>query len=939
MARKIEDQLIQELRSIVGKEGIVSERDELLVYECDGLMQHKHPPRAVVFPSSTKETAEVIRALVRAGVPFAPRGAGTGLSGGALAHNQAVIIEMARMRRLLKLDPQNRFAVVETGMINAHLSREAVKYGLHYVPDPSSQTTCTIGGNIAENAGGIHCLKYGMTVDHVIGLRAVLSTGEIVELGGIGAEGSLYDLLGLFIGSEGTFGIATEATLRLTPLPTGVRTMLADFTDVNNASRTVSAIIAAGLIPAALEMMDGPTIRALEASVYAAGLPTDTEAALLIELDGLEAGLEREAQQAEAICRKYGARNVQRAANEYERKRLWAARKSSFGAMGRISPDLMIQDAVIPRSKLPEVLAETYRIASKYSLIVTNVFHAGDGNLHPVLCFDSRYSDQIKRVKEAGRELMETCVRAGGSITGEHGVGLDKSEYLPLIFSDDDMEAMLRIRAAFDPTNLCNPGKIFPTSRSCGEPRPVRWKEEIVDQDVSSRVFIPKIDTVNETASAKDTSKPTPTASIYNRLSKLISADKIIDRGIEDSLIVNPDSIEEACEILQLAEKENWTIVPAGSQTWINAGNQLSNIDLIISTSKLSNIIEHVPADLITIVQPGITLKTLNTELNRAGQWIPLDPPDDGRATMGGIVATNIPGAQSFGYGSARNYLIGMRVALADGRVIKMGGRVVKNVAGYDLGKLFCGSYGTLGLIVELNFKLRPLPFQQSTVLIRGNNINNLISFAHTILASKLLPVATELISPAMAIQLSLSEGNKYPVLIIRFAGVEEVVSYQINQIEKLLREQTSDLDLQYISDDQTIWESLASVPVKNGEYLSWRASTYPTEVTSLIKELVNTNDSASTLWHAGIGTGLIRVIERNSNAVGTVSKLQTLRKLANSLKGRLVIENGSKEIKEAIDSWGIDRTLLPLIERIKRQLDPKNRFSPGRMGNYSKED
>src|SRR6266478_6163593 len=464
------DSLIQELREIVGEENVLSEPDELLVYECDGLPQHKHPPRAVVFPNSTEETSEILEVLSDEGVSFAPRGAGTGLSGGALAINRGVVIELARMRRILRVDPENRIAVVQTGLVNAHLSRAVAPYGLYYVPDPSSQPSCTIGGNIAENAGGIHCLKYGTTTDHVIGARVVLSDGAIVHLVG-GAVG--YDLLGTFVGSEGTFGIATEATVKLSPIPPAVRTLLADFLDVGDASRAVSAIIAAGVLLAVLEMMDNAIIRAVEASVFTAGLPLDAQAVLLVELDGVEAGIDDDADKAAAILREHGARSVHSATDEKERKRLWAARKGAFGAVGRLSPDIMIQDAVVPRSRLPEVLAETYRISAQYHLQLANVFHAGDGNLHPLICFDLRRGDDLENVRQAGRAIMEACVRAGGSITGEHGVGLDKSGYLPLIFSEADMDAMLCVRAAFDPSGLCNPGKIIPLPRGCGEARAV----------------------------------------------------------------------------------------------------------------------------------------------------------------------------------------------------------------------------------------------------------------------------------------------------------------------------------------------------------------------------------------------------------------------------------------------------------------------------------
>ncbi|HXI25198.1 MAG TPA: FAD-linked oxidase C-terminal domain-containing protein, partial [Pyrinomonadaceae bacterium] len=464
------DNFIDGLRDLVGDENVLAEADELLVYECDGLPQHKHPPRAVVFPNSTEETSAVLAFLKNEGVSFAPRGAGTGLSGGALAVNRGVVIELARLRKVLDIDPENRTARVQTGMVNAQLSRAVAPYGLYYAPDPSSQPSCTIGGNIAENAGGIHCLKYGTTTDHVLAARVVLSDGSVVDLDRAKPG---YDLLGTFIGSEGTFGIATEATVRLLPIPPAVRTVLADFTDVNEASRAVSAIIAAGMLPAALEMMDNEIIRAVEASIFTAGLPIDAQAVLLVELDGIEAGLDEEAEQVEAILSQHGARSVRLASDEKERKKLWAARKGAFGAVGRLSPDIMIQDAVVPRSKLPEVLAETYRISAEYKIKLANVFHAGDGNLHPLICFDLRLGDDLERVRQAGREIMETCVRAGGSISGEHGVGLDKSSYLPLIFSEADMEAMLRVRAAFDPSGLCNPGKIIPLPRGCGEARAV----------------------------------------------------------------------------------------------------------------------------------------------------------------------------------------------------------------------------------------------------------------------------------------------------------------------------------------------------------------------------------------------------------------------------------------------------------------------------------
>ncbi|MEW6730989.1 MAG: FAD-linked oxidase C-terminal domain-containing protein [Acidobacteriota bacterium] len=457
--------LINALRQIVGRENLLSEPAELLVYECDALTTHRSAPSAVVIVSSTEQVAGVVGVLNEYNVAFVARGAGTGLSGGALAYQGGVIIEMSRMNRILKISCEDRIAVVETGIININLTRAVEPLGYYYAPDPSSQTACTIGGNIAENAGGPHCLKYGATVNHILGLKVVLPDGEIVELGGAGTDAIGYDLVGLFVGSEGTFGIATEATVRLQRLPEAVKTMLVDFTSTAAASRAVSAIIAAGFLPAALEMMDSVTINAVEASVFAAGLPTDAAAVVIIELDGLLAGLEVEAERIRAICLAEGARTVTIAHDAAARMKIWAGRKGAFGAMGRISSDLMVQDAVIPRSKLPTVLSEVYRIAQHYRLRISNVFHAGDGNLHPNISYDGRNPDEVARVKAACQEIMKLCVEVGGSITGEHGVGADKIDYMGLIFSEDDLAVMTDVRACFNPRGLANPKKLIPALR------------------------------------------------------------------------------------------------------------------------------------------------------------------------------------------------------------------------------------------------------------------------------------------------------------------------------------------------------------------------------------------------------------------------------------------------------------------------------------------
>jgi glycolate oxidase subunit GlcD len=457
----------ESLAAIVGGSHVLERPGQLLAYASDGLPGYRLHPSLAVFPGTRDETVAVVRLLAREGVPFVPRGAGTGLSGGALADG-VVLLGLNRLKRILSIDPENRVAVVEPGVVNVHLTRAAAPHGLHYAPDPSSQTACTIGGNVAENAGGPHCLKYGVTVNHVLALTVVLADGSIVSLGSVDGESEGYDLLGAFVGSEGCFGVVLDASVRLTRNPEAVRTMLADFVTVDGAARATSAIIATGIVPAALEMMDSGTIRAVEASIYAAGYPVDAAAVLLIEIDGPAAGLEEDVARIVALCRAEGAREVRIARDEAERARLWQGRKKAFGAMGRVSSHLVVQDAVIPRTKLPQVLEEIAMIAREERIMVCNVFHAGDGNLHPNIPYNANDPDETARVESAMRRVMRACVAAGGSVTGEHGIGLDKLAYMPLIFSEDTMAAMCRVREVFDPERRANPGKVIPV-RSCRE--------------------------------------------------------------------------------------------------------------------------------------------------------------------------------------------------------------------------------------------------------------------------------------------------------------------------------------------------------------------------------------------------------------------------------------------------------------------------------------
>ena len=477
-----------ELEGMLGRGAVLSDPDELLVYESDGLTLFRALADFVVFPQSAEHVSAVVKLAHREGLPFVARGAGTGLSGGCLPAEGGIVLSLMRMNRVLEVDYDNQLAVVEPGLVNLHLSWKVGPKGYYYAPDPSSQQACTIGGNIANNSGGPHTLKYGVTTNHVLGLEVVMPDGEIVWLGGKTRERQGYDLIGVFVGSEGTFGIATKIVVRILKKPQAVKTVLAVFDEVDQASAAVSEIIARGLVPAAVEMIDQLTIGAVE-DAFGCGYPRDAAAALLVELDGLAIGIETQAERIVAACRDSGAREVRTAKDEAERQLLWKGRKSAFGAYGRVSPAYMVMDGVIPRTRLPYVLRRVNEIVDAHGLRVGNVFHAGDGNLHPNILYDPRKPGEEARVVAAGAEIMKVCAEVGGSISGEHGIGLEKADFMPFIFSAADLALMQRLKHAFNPQGLCNPGKVFPTRKSCGEAGAVAYRPHAIEEQGLAQRF------------------------------------------------------------------------------------------------------------------------------------------------------------------------------------------------------------------------------------------------------------------------------------------------------------------------------------------------------------------------------------------------------------------------------------------------------------------
>ncbi|MFN0196552.1 MAG: FAD-binding oxidoreductase [Planctomycetaceae bacterium] len=459
--------LVERLRLIVGEEGLLYDPVELLVYECDGYVIEKRVPDVVVFPMSTEQVVAIVKLCNEFDVPFIPRGAGTSLAGGCLPIGGGVMIALTRMKRILEVNLRDRYAVVEPGLVNVHLTQHLKGTGFHYAPDPSSQGACTIGGNVATNSGGPHTLKYGVTVNHVLGAEVVLPDGSVVQLGGKVEETPGYDLTGLFVGSEGTFGICTKIIVRLTRDPKAYRTMLGIFNTVKESTNAISAIIGAGIVPAALEMMDQGIVEAVEAAFHF-GFPLDAGAVLLIEVDGLEVAVDEEASRIKELCKEQGAREVRLANTQKERLLLWKCRKQAFGAIGRLSPSYCTQDGVVPRTKLPEIMDFITEVSARHQIRIVNVFHAGDGNIHPILLFDERNKEQVARVLAASDEILDKCIELGGSVTGEHGIGVEKISFMNKLFTQETLDVMERVRTVFNPEGRCSPQKMLPTAGGCG---------------------------------------------------------------------------------------------------------------------------------------------------------------------------------------------------------------------------------------------------------------------------------------------------------------------------------------------------------------------------------------------------------------------------------------------------------------------------------------
>lgn len=890
------------LADICGLEGVVLEEDRLLAYESDGLTAYRHRPGAVALPRTTEEVQGVVKAVADHGLPLVPRGAGTGLSGGALALNRAVILGTARMNRILKIDPENRRAVLQPGVINADLSAAVAPHGLRYTPDPSSQTACTIGGNVAENSGGPHCLKHGVTSRWITALKVVLPDGSTTLLGGRGRKPQGYDLTGLFVGSEGCFGIAVEIEVALLPVAEGVRTLLAVFDRIEDAGQAVSDVVGAGLLPAAMEIIDGPTIRAVEDSVYAAGYPVDAEAVLVVEFDGAEAGLDRQAERAVELCRRAGAREAKSARTEADRVALWKGRKKAFGAMGRIAPDLLVQDSTVPRTKLPEVLKGISETAERHDLLVANVFHAGDGNLHPNILFDRRDPDQLAKVEKASKEIMRLCIDAGGTITGEHGVGLDKKHHMPLVCGPGELDVMWGAWRAFDPDGRMNPGKVLPDETAPEEATAARTKPPAASPDGAR------------------SSGGSPSAVL-----ELFPAQRVLEDdearawcgGFAARAVVFPESVDELRAAVREANQAGVSVAPAGCGGWLWAGGWGRQADVVVSTQRMDRVRFYDPAELTMTAEAGLGWDALAATAAANGQWLPVDAPGSREGTLGGLVAAGVSGPLRGHFGAVRDHVLGVVVVAGDGRLLRFGGRVVKNVAGYDLVRLLAGSRGSLGIVTDVSIRLFPRPEAVATLLFQDATVARVVEAARSVCTSSLPVAAAEVVQD--------DEGQLAAAVRI-VGGREEVDDLRERVVDQVGAEPAKallDARSDAFHEERTRWEDAAPLVVR---------------MTVLPSLLARTVDSARRLAAllddgelcADAAGGVVRVkgsprSEEIDQLVGAVG--QACAEL-HSWGGALSISQVPPALGARLDSSKADQVPALLTRRLKALFDPNSAFS-----------
>ncbi len=852
---------------------IITQPDELITYEMDASLEHGSPD-AVIFPLTSEEVVKIAKWAGERGIPLVARGAGTGISGGAVAAQGGMVIEFSRMDRVLEFDETERRAVVQPGVINLALDELARSKGLHYPPDPASGRACTLGGNIAENAGGPHCFKYGVTTNYVMGLEVVLADGRRLRLGGRALDYPEYDLIGVLTGNEGTLAIITEATVRLIGDPPSAKTMMAAFSSVKEAGEAVSAVIARGLMPAAMELMDQKMMRIVEDYAHP-GLPVEAAAALILEVDGWRESLSPQMDEIAATLRAYHPCDVRVAETAEERDQLWHGRKSVAGAITRLAPAYLPVDVTVPRSKLASTLKAIDQICEAVNLPVGYVLHAGDGNLHPdIMIQDPTDQALMLRVFEAAGQILELCVAQGGSITGEHGVGMEKRNFMPLMFSRDELSAMQDIKEIFDPKGLLNPGKIFPETGIGGQ------------RSAVSRQPL----TVSAQGFQLSDVRPSP-------------------RNLK-SKIYSPQSLQEAVEVMHAcftsSPPRNIRIRGGGTKSRL-----LPTADVCLSTQNLRGIYAYAPNDLYVTIGAGTRLVELQEELARDRMWVPLASPWP-ESTVGGIVAGNFNGPLRMrnAYGSIRDQVLAATVVLPDGRVIRAGRPLVKNVAGYDLVKLFVGSFGTLGLITDVTLKTTALPRARTTVIVPVEEPQQGLTWGARLLRISLVASALLLCGGCDVPGISAPHA-----LVYTAEGLLEDVHTEIREVCRVLQAEGA------------VATTLTDSPLSGSEiWCRWLREAAPWETVLRIGVTLRNLPALlqnSTSFVADLASGLLY-------ARGISRTMEGLGQMARSSGGYAVTLSAPTAPEDRSALWDYRPDALYLMRALKTRWDPQGLCNPG---------
>ena len=900
---------VRELVSLLGEDRVLTRPVDRLTYSYDAYLDEALP-LAIVFPHSSEETARVVAIARGHRLPIVPRGRGTNLSGGSVPVRGGIVVELSGMERLLAVDLEERTVRVEAGVYNTDVSAVVDAAGYFYAPDPASGKACSIGGNVAEGAGGPHCLKYGVTGNHVRALRVVLPSGELVELGGGVRDLPGYDLVGLFIGSEGILGICTEATLELLPKPEAVRTLLAVFESIDAAGETVSAIISAGILPATLEMMDNLVIQAVEDSL-AAGFPRDAAAVLLVEVDGLVEGVEHQADEVRRLCEAGGAREVRVAASAAEREALWKGRKGAFGAISRLAPNYLVADGTVPRARLPETLRRVREIGERHGLRVGNVFHAGDGNLHPLILFDSRDREQTERVLRAAVEMLEVCVEMGGTVSGEHGIGTEKLDVMRLLFTEAELEAQRLVKRTLDPDNLANPGKVLPPPATSAAVAPS-------SADSDATVAVSRLAERGRAEARLASSKGT-------------RGWHVCSRGDVKSAVLE-------------AAGDGLALTPMGGGTRSGYGRPAHPQARRLYLSGLDRILALDGDSLVLHVEAGVSVAAARSAAAEAGLVLPLDAGQPALATVGGAVACNEQGPRRARFGGLRDVVLGLGVVRANGEYVRVGGQTMKNVAGLNLTRLFIGSLGTLGVVTDVWLRLLPMPASAVSLAVSVADAHDAASVMRSLEQARLAPDLAELLPLSWSAELwAAVDAASAPagrLVVLTYSGDERSVSRQLEDTGRslgvarpLFSAPLADLAAQQsLVDDLAAFRHRASAA---GYPLSARAQVPRAQTAAYLAGLEAAAELAGLAFacSAGLADGIVQLALRSDGASSTLGLLAFARGEAERLGGALVVTGGWEQLEGDFDAWGrADDAQLPLMRRLKAAFDPHGVLNGGRF-------